>query len=124
MSHKSDTTQSCLSIPIYDADVWIVVAQDIGKERKEWEDLMGPAPPDEDYDALCSHNGGATFALFFAKKRLCRKTVEHEIFHLTHRIFAWVGAPFVEANHEPAALLHAYLTETIFSELRKMKLNI
>lgn len=107
-----------LSVPIYDAVLWVVVTDNISKERKKWEKLFGPAPSAHDYDALCSYYGGHTFALFFARGPLTLKILSHEVFHLTHRIMDWAGANFDADHHEQGALLHGYLMDTICRAMR------
>lgn len=106
-----------LDIPIYNAVVWIIVVDDISKERKEWEYLFGAAPKLEDYDALCSYSGGHCFGLFFERKYITLKTISHEIFHLTHRILDWAGANFDSTHHEQGALLNGYLTEMVYRKI-------
>lgn len=102
-----------LSVPIYDAVLWLVVADNIAKERKKLEHLFGPAPDAHDYDAMCSYSGGHTFALFFAREPLTLKILSHEVFHLTHRIMDWVSANFDAGHHEQGALLHGYLMDAV-----------
>lgn len=102
-----------LSVPIYDAVLWLVVTDNIAKERKKWEHMFGPAPDAHDYDALCSCSGGHNFALFFAREPLTLKILSHEVFHLTHRIMDWVSANFDAGHHEQGALLHGYLMDTV-----------
>jgi len=110
-------------VPLYDAVVWVVVCDDIAKERKKWENLFGPVQADEMYDALCSHSGGQTFGLFFERKIITLKIVAHETFHLTHRILDWVGGNFDKTHHEQAALLHGFLMPTILKTIGRVKLQ-
>jgi len=106
-----------IEIPIYGARLWIVVAKDLHKARRKFEYLFGPITP-TNYNALCSRDDGyGKFGLFFKPEALTRQTIAHEIFHLTHRILEWVGAPFEPSHHEYAALLNGYLTETVYKVL-------
>jgi hypothetical protein len=106
-----------LAVPIYDAVLWIVVTDNIAKERRKWEHLFGPAPDGHNYDALCSYSGGHNFALFFERESLTVKILSHEVFHLTHRIMDWVGANFDANHHEQGALLHGYLMDMVCREM-------
>lgn len=108
-----------LTIPLYDAVVWVVVADDLGKERERWELLFGPAPDCDNYQALCSYGPGHTFALFFERKSVSLKIIAHEVFHLTHRIMDWAGANFDARHHEQGALLHGYLMSTVLRAIPK-----
>ncbi len=107
-----------LTVPIYGAALWLVVTDNVVKERRKWEHLFGPGPIEHDYDALCSHTGGHTFALFFAIKPLCLELVSHEVFHLTHRILEWANSHFDSGHHEQGALLHGYLMKEIITCLK------
>lgn len=107
-----------LTIPIYDAVLWLVVVDNPVKERKKWEFMFGPAPAG-DYTALCSYSGGHEFGLFFNRERLSLEILSHEVFHLTHRILDWAGANFDATHHEQAALLHGYLMKTVYLALRR-----
>lgn len=108
-----------ISVPIYDAVVWIIARDGIAKERKKWEHLFGPGPDGHEYDALCSHSGGHTFGLFFERRCISIKIISHEVFHLTHRMMDWAGANFDSNHHEQGALLHGYLMDVIFKTLKK-----
>lgn len=108
-----------LVVPIYDAEVWVVVADDIAAERRKWEPVFGPAPAGHDYDALCSYDAGPTFALFF-RRSVTLPTVAHEVFHLTHRILEWVQAGFDPDHHEPGAYLHGFLMDEVCRAVLKM----
>lgn len=107
-----------LEIPIYGAVLWLVVTEDIAKERRGMERWFGPGPDDNIYDALCSYGTGHNFALFFEPKAAHEiKIVAHEVFHLTHRILDWCGANFDSRHHETAALLHGFLIDLVMREI-------
>jgi hypothetical protein len=102
-------------VPIYEAEVWLVVANGNGiyRERAKMASVFGD-PPEPHYSALCSHDGNHRFGLFFttiAARDL--GIVAHEVFHLTHRILEWTGSNFDPAHHEQGALLHGFLFATI-----------
>lgn len=106
-----------IQIPIYDAVLWLIVTDDIAKERREMEHWFGPVPETDQYHALCSYGRGHNFALFLEQEACTVKIVAHEVFHLTHRILDWCGANFDSRHHEQGALLHGYLMELISREL-------
>lgn len=106
-----------LSIPIFNAVVWLVVSDNIPAARAEMAHWFGPVPECPDYDALCSYGAGHNFALFFEPGALTPKIIAHEIFHLTHRIIDWAGVRFDSQSHEAGALLNGYLSDLIYREL-------
>jgi hypothetical protein len=106
-----------IEVPIYDAVVWLVVVDNVAKERRKWEHLFGPAPA-ANYNALCSRSGGQDFALFFSWEAVTFKTIAHEVFHLTHRILEWVNANFDATHHEQGALLHGHLMECVCAAIK------
>ena len=105
-----------IRVPLYEALVYFVVADDIFTERKNMSDLFGGCP-DNNFDACCSYNKNGIFALFFEPKALTHKTIAHEIFHLTHRIAEWRYGAFVESYHEIFADLCGYLTEFVYQNI-------
>ena len=105
-------------VPIYDADLWLIVTDDIVKDRNKMDHLFGKGLIADDYDALCSFSGQNHFALFLKRAPLTLKILSHEVFHLTHRIMDWVSANFDAGHHEQGALLHGYLMDTIYRELQ------
>jgi len=107
-----------ITVPIYDAELWLVVSDRIDLERKRMEPVFGPAP-EGGYSALCSYNGTGRFALFFKKSDVTLKTVSHEVFHLTHRILDWVGSNFDSDHHEQGALLNSYLMDQVFHSISR-----
>lgn len=107
-----------ITVPIYDAELVLVVTDNIGKERRKMEYIFGPAPTDLNYDALTSYSGGRRFGLFFDRKAMTTKIIAHEVFHLTHRILDWVGANFDDKHHEQGALLCGYLMDWVCRETK------
>lgn len=109
-------------IPIFDADVYLVVADNIAIERAEMDQLFGSSKKFiHDYDALCAYSGRGHFGLFFTPKSFNRGVIAHELFHLTHRIMDWCGCNFDATHHEQGALLHQYLAELVANEFDRMK---
>lgn len=98
-------------VPIYDADVWIVVDKDLKAARKKFEHLFGPT--DGEVDGLCCRSGQGVFGLFFKPSTCTREVMSHEIFHLTHRILEWASIKWKPSHHETGALLCGYLTERV-----------
>ena len=105
-------------IPIFGVKLFLIISKDINKDRKKFENYFGPVQS-ENYDALCSHSGGETFALFFTASTIDMRIISHEIFHLTHRILDWVGGNFDKTHHEQGALLCGYLTGLVTSECKQ-----
>lgn len=111
------------TIPLYDAVLWLVVADNINRERKKMEHIFGAAPEEPDYAAICSYSGGHTFALFFEREELTTTIVAHEVFHLTHRIMDWAGCHFDKDHHEQGALLHGYLMALVLKRVKPRKMT-
>jgi hypothetical protein len=105
-------------IPIYDANLVIVVARDIYSERQKFDEIFGPIGGD-DFSALCSYTATGEFGLFFTPKYFDHNRIAHEVFHLTHRILDWANVNFDRNNHEAAALLCGYLTELVYGVYKK-----
>lgn len=106
-----------IKVPIYDADVFIIVNSNIEKHRKNLSYLFGPAPSGN-YNALCSSSGDGYFGLFFIPSAVNLQVISHEVFHLTHRILDWAGCNFDSTHHEQAALLHGYLMVEVCKKLK------
>lgn len=106
-------------IPIFNATLWVVVADNVRYERERMEDIFGEYRDDADYVGLCSDNGGGIFAVFFLKEAVGIKLVSHEVFHLTHRILEWVAANFDDDHHEQGALLNEYLMDLVWRDVSK-----
>lgn len=106
-------------VPIYDSEVWLVVGEDVLKERQKMDGLFGGpcnvAPPTL---ALCCCND-CVFGLFFSHKDLTIQLVAHEVFHLTHRILEYTNSAFDAEHHEQGALLHGYLFEEVWRQLEQ-----
>lgn len=112
--------QEWLDIPIYDARVLLVVADEPLAVRKKHDDLWGPAP-DSNFNGLVAYGPGCAFGIFFSTgAHTCDQVVGHEVFHLTHRILDWAGVKFDKSNHEAGALLHGYLLKLIMKKLSKV----
>lgn len=103
-------------LPIYEARLQLIVAEDLLKERKRQEHLFGPAP--KDFDALCSYSGGHNFALFFTPDALTHRVVGHEVWHLTKRICEWANVSF--RDNESAALLCGWLHWWVYKHVGKI----
>lgn len=107
-----------LTVPIYDAEVALVISDSVPKAREKMTDIFGPGPTEHNYDGLVSHSGGHRFGLFLNRKTMTTKIVAHEVFHITHRILEWVEAHFDDKHHEQGALLHGYLMEWALKETK------
>lgn len=110
-------------VPIYDATVYVVVADDLAPERRrpEWKSIIGPP-----LEGICIvgqvERCNGNFVLFL--KRTHAKNVEivaHEVFHIAHRIGDWTNLGFDENHHEGVALLHGWLIQKIFKILKICK---
>lgn len=116
MSTKPAVRREEVIVPIYGARVQLIITDDIASERKSQENLFGPIDG-ACYDALCSRSCGHNFALFFEPEALTHRIINHELFHLTHRILEWVGVPFSSNNHEVFAALHGELATWVFDKI-------
>lgn len=109
-------------VPIYDAVVWLVVADDLHRERVKMNHIFGEFDYAEfSYSALMSYDEAGTFGLFFETKSLDHNRIGHEVFHLTHRILDWVGTNFDSKHHEHAAVLHGFLLSWVMNETKKYR---
>lgn len=116
MSTSKRTIKRWITVPIYDAEVVLVVSDDIPAERTKMDALFGPSPDAETYEALTCHSGGNTFGLFFDRLTLTLATTAHEVFHLTHRILEWTASNFDAEHHEQGAMLYGYLLAQVCSQ--------
>lgn len=99
-------------IPIYDCNLWVVISDDIYKEREKLNDTFGTV--DREYGALCSYDNYGNVGLFFQRRFIADEdTIAHEIFHATHRILEWAGCNFDPQHHEQGALLCGYLSKLV-----------
>ena len=113
------------AIPIYKAEVWLVVAEDMVAARKKMVDLFGDLPTDmEDAAAICSYDGSGRVGLFFAQEELCVEVIAHEVFHATHRLLDWAATNFDKDHHEHAALLHGYIMDLVMKEIYILKAKL
>jgi hypothetical protein len=108
-----------ITVPIYGAILWLIIADDIYIERKKMEDIFGTAPT-IGFDGLCSYSDFCHhFGLFFKKDKLDINTIAHEVFHLTHRILDWAQCPIDIDHQEHGALLNGYLMEIVMGHVYK-----
>ena len=113
------------TIPIFKADLWLVVADDMPTARRKMSKEFGDMPADmDDGAALSSYDGAGRFGLFFDVKYITPEVVAHECFHTTHRILDYVNANFDKEHHETAALLHGYIMGLVMNELYTMKAKL
>jgi hypothetical protein len=105
------------TVPIYDAEVWLVVDPDIEAARAKFNHLFGVCEY-SGYNGLCSYGNGCHFGIFFESHSLTAKIIAHEIFHLTHRISEWAELNFDEKHHEATAQINGYLTERVAKLLK------
>jgi hypothetical protein len=107
-----------LRVPIYNATVWLVIADDIIAERKKFDREFGAG---EDYHcrAMCCYSpSNGCFALMFDRNQLTAEVLAHEIFHLTHRILEWSDSHFDKDHHEQGCLLCGFLTEWVIKQIK------
>ena len=103
------------TVEVFDADVVVVVADDIPKEYKKEFGIQ----IDDVRMACCGYNG-RKFGLFFEPKAVARtEIVAHEVFHLTHRILDLCCMNFDSCHHEVGAYLHEHLIKKVLHILNK-----
>lgn len=106
-------------IPIYGANLWIVVTDSIGWERAKMKHIFGPSAPSEfsGSSGLCIWHSN-NFAIILDKEDLNIEVLSHEVYHLTNGILSWSGAHIVNNNDEHGAILHGYLMDLVYWEVR------
>lgn len=111
-------------VPIYDAIVYVVIADDLNKEYTKLEKVLGKNEykDDEGYDALCVQGPCKNFGLFFDPTCISLGLIAHEVFHLTHRIMEWVECNFDPTHHEQGAYLNAFLLTKV-NDIILLKVN-
>jgi hypothetical protein len=102
-----------LNIPIYDADVWVLVDPDIHEARKTLNRDLGTSEAPEICTAWCDYQPGL-FAICFSTDNIGLGTLSHELYHLTRRILKWTSVK----DEEAGALLYEYLAKLVFKKLR------
>ena len=107
-----------ITIPIYSATLWVVVADNIKRERKKWDYMFGE--DDGKWTALCCYTGNGDFGLFF-RDNATIEDIAHEVFHCTHRVLDWASVKFDKDNHESAALLNGWLMGKVMEVVKKLK---
>ncbi|MCK9463220.1 MAG: hypothetical protein M0R80_26665 [Proteobacteria bacterium] len=109
-------------IPMYNATVHIVVANDIVKARKKYAKLLEPCKI-EHYSALFSSNGNL-FALFFSPKRLTHELIGHEICHLVMGILDWNNIKTMTTrDDEHTAILTGHVAKKVYKLLKGYKIT-
>ena len=102
------------TVPLFGADVWILVDPDIRKARRTLDKHFGKTEVENDHCyAWCEYQPGR-FALCFSSDSIGLGVVAHEIFHATRRICKWASVH----DEETGALLHEFLVKKIFKILR------
>lgn len=114
--------KTTINVPIYNATVYLIISDDVFKERKKMDKVFGSAQAD-DFEALTSSADGVlVFGLFF-RKNVSMSTVAHEVFHLTHRILEWTNCYFSVDEQEQAALLNGYLMDIVIKKINNAVKN-
>jgi len=109
-------------VPIFLATLHLVVADKALDGANTLKDIFGKYPETRDPIA-CVLYSGSNFALVFEEKEIRRRghqLIAHEVFHLTHRIMAYVGQRFDQDNNESHALLCEWLTKWVYSKILDM----
>lgn len=115
------TLKKKITVPIYEADVWLFVADDIHAERTKVKNIFGEPPAKDSYGALASYDGVGNFGMFFESRKFTICKLAHEVFHLTHRILEWTNSNFDSGHHEQAAMLCGYLMEWAMKETEQFR---
>lgn len=113
----SKTTKHRIKVPIYGAAFWLIVTDDIVRERTKMNDVLGEYEASPHDTGLCCYRN-ENFALFLRRDQICINIVAHEVFHLTHRIGEWSSINFDQEHHESLALLNGFLMEHVLYRLR------
>lgn len=67
---------------------------------------------------------GADFAVQILRNAVEHGVIAHEVFHVTHRIWSYLGDTFSVDHNEPYAHLCEYLTEWVYKQLKKGKVRV
>jgi hypothetical protein len=118
---KNIHLRKIINIPIYNAKLTIVVADNIKKVNVNLNGTTVGLKDYGDFGAVTLSDCGNHFGLVFKKNYTRIGAISHEIFHLVHRILDYYGANFDAEHHEQGALLTEYLTEIVVNELSKIK---
>ena len=106
----------------YGMTLWVVIADDINKARRDMNCVFGCKWEDEAL-ALCSWGRG-NYGLFYPNRFTSHAEIAHEVFHLAHRLMQERGEEFSNDHHEPFAYLIGWLTEQVYETFRKARLRI
>lgn len=103
-------------VPVHDVTVVVIVTADIpASYEREFGIEIGNTQM-----AACGYYR-RKFALFFEPKSASRlEIVNHELFHLTHRILETNHMNFDENHHEVGAYLCEYLSKKVFKILKHL----
>jgi len=106
--------KSKLTVPIYNVDVWLVVATNpvtVYQRSRRFSDAKDAG----EFRSLCAWNDKGDFGLFFPRD-LNTEDIGHEIKHLADQIMRYIGNP---TGSEASAYLTGYLTEWVHKKLRR-----
>src|SRR5665648_713780 len=103
-----------LRIPIYDVTLWVVVCDNIARERVKLSGRFGKCTDDDvgDPGALCAFRAGY-IGIFFRNGHIGINQVAHECYHVSSRILEWCDIPVSNENQETAAYLNGYLLKRV-----------
>lgn len=110
------------TVPIYDLDLWLIVAKDAVAARKTFDPLLG-VYDGGDFRALACYND-FRFAIFFHAHSVDHAIVSHEIMHVATRMLDFVGQDFHPHNHECYTYLTGWITAWVYRQLKKAKIRV
>lgn len=105
-----------ITVPLYNADVLLVVADDVDAAYHEWHE--------HDHEQYLFPGGHTfydlntgNFEVWLTTSYLDLNMIAHELFHLTHRISQWASLNFDDTHHEATAQLHGWLSSEIMAKI-------
>ncbi len=106
-----------VKVPIFDADVLLLVAEDPAKEWGAFAAGSGECP--QECEGFCAANGCGSFILYVHPDHLRPSVICHEIHHLTRGILEWTCV-VEKGHHETAAHLCGWLSEWVMGQLERL----
>jgi hypothetical protein len=78
---------------------------------------------DEDFGGRSIYKDGH-FGLQIRRDCLEHNEIAHEVFHITHRIWHYLGHDLLAHSSEPHAYLCGFITDWVYAQLRKARFTV
>lgn len=67
---------------------------------------------------------GSYFGIAIHRRELTHEVIAHEVFHITHAMWEFVGDKFSAKHHEPYSYLCGHITEWVYRQLKKARIKV